>query len=93
MVTSLQTAYFEVRFVLIFRNQYELVLRRKKGFQKFKRKLDRHKRPFRKFRNHNRITIKAGQQGGATDAATARQNVGLVNLGCTNTSFRYSSRE
>jgi hypothetical protein len=86
MITLLQTAYFEVRFVLIFCNQYELGLHRKKGFQKFKCKLDRHKRPFRKFRIHNRITIKAGQQGRlreVTDAVTARQNVGLVILGCT----------
>lgn len=94
MVTSLQIAYFEVCFVLIFGNQYELGLRRKKGFQKFKCKLDRHKRPFRKFRIHNRITIKAGQQGrlrGVTDAVTSRQNAGLVILGCTYKAFRYSS--
>lgn len=42
VVTSFQTACSEVHFVLIFRNQYEFILRRKKGFQKFKRKLDRH---------------------------------------------------
>jgi hypothetical protein len=39
--TSFQTVCSEVHFVLIFRNQYEFTLRRKKGFQKFKRKLDR----------------------------------------------------
>jgi hypothetical protein len=62
MGTGLQTAYFEVHFMLIFLNQYSFSLFRRKGFQKFKRKLDRHKRLFRKFRIHNRITIKAGQQ-------------------------------
>jgi len=94
MFTSLQAAYFEVPFVLIFRNQYGLGLRRKKGFQKFKRKLDRRERPFRKIRIHNRITIKAGQQGrlrGVTDAVTPKQNSGLVILGCTYKAFRYSS--